>query len=176
MKQSIAAILEERGCDFPKEPPPADAVNTKCPINVDSPFKNFSSIQLLQACNEQTNPQSKEDRYWHLRQYYINQSKGETRKQILDKKADEIRKILLKGSPEQLESLYESRHKWRQAIHEARQDNKPICKVSNCINVAVTGYDYCINHITEDPNQKLFKLCPKCNRPYPVCSECFTCK
>ncbi|EAY17396.1 hypothetical protein TVAG_319910 [Trichomonas vaginalis G3] len=176
MKPSAIAILEERGCEIPKEAPPSEAVNTKNPVNTDGPMKNFNSIHIVQACNEQSNPQSKEDKYIHLRQYYVNQVKGETRKQILDKKADEIRKILLKGSPEQIEQLYLNRHKWRQAIHEFRNDDKPICKVENCINVVVPGCEYCINHINLDPNQKLFVICEKCHRPHPVCSECFTCK
>lgn len=175
MKPSVVKLLEEKGLDIPTENPPEDAEETKNPIDVRGKFKNFHSKKMYDASGEVGLEQTKENKYLHLRQYYITQVKTETRNQAIEQKTEELRKILTTGSPEDIEKLYEQRHQWRITMHAKTNDIKPICKYDKCISTAIPGSEYCANHILSDPNQKLYIECPTCHRPHPVCTICFGC-
>lgn len=176
MNAAAKAILEENSCEIPTEAPPSGALESPCPIDQSSDFSTFNTHGLYEAAGDPGDGKTRDEKYLHMRQYYLNQSKAESRQKLISQHSEKIRRILTEGTPEELEELYKNRHMWRQRAHEVREDDKPICKVENCIQIAAPGSEYCICHIMNDPNQKLFVLCPKCNRPHPVCSDCFACR
>lgn len=175
MNQSVRYFLEGNEIDIPTEDPPSDAQDTKNPIDLKGKFKNFNSYKMYQAAGDVSYPESNEDRYLHLRQYYINQVKGEKQRAKNETMSGAFKRIINDEPLEKIEGYYTLRQRWRQEMHEQIKDGKKICHCQNCINVALPGSDYCINHILEDKNQKLFIACPKCHRPHPFFSVCFTC-
>jgi len=176
MNPSVRAILKENGLDIPMDDPPAHYSTTENPISPNADFSTFNTEPLLFAAGDPIDSKSKDEKYQHLRQFYLNQLRSGSRNELIEEHKKKIRNILTNGSLDDIKDLYKQRHMWRQKAHELRQDDQPICAISDCINIAVPGSEYCINHITKDKNQKLFVECPVCKRPYPVCSSCFTCR
>ena len=176
MNAALKAIFKEKGCELPTEEPPAKYSIAENPISLNSDFSTFDTSSLYLAAGDFGDNKTKDDKYLHIRQYYLNQNKTTSRNQLIEDHLNKIKNTLTNGSLEDIKELYRQRHIWRQKAHEIRKDEHPICLIEDCINIAVPGSSYCINHIVKDPNQKLFAECTICKRPYPVCSSCFTCR
>ena len=176
MKPSVQAILEEAGCEIPTEPAPKVALDSPMPFDQTTDFSHFNTKKLYTAAGEPGEGKSRDEKYLHMRQFYLNQVRADSRQKLIQAHEEKIRKILTEGTPQQYQELLKQRHIWRTRAHEIRNDDKPICKFENCIQIALPGSDYCVAHILNDPDQKLFVACPKCNRPHPVCTDCFTCR
>ena len=176
MNPEVLAILNQNGCEIPKEDPPAEPFDTTNPLAGESDFSNFNIRPLYEVAGENPEAQTNEERYIHVRQFYMNKDRTERRSALIQDHLAEFKNILKNGTLEEIKELYKKRHMWRQKAHEIREDGQPICKVESCIHIALPGSEYCMNHIMNDPDQKLFIMCPTCKRPYPVNCECFTCR
>jgi hypothetical protein len=89
---------------------------------------------------------------------------------------ERIAGVVKSGDSADVLNLFKQRHVWRQHALEHLTDGRVICKIECCPHVAIAGSEYCVNHIMNDSTQKLFAECQVCHRPYPVMSECFTCR
>ena len=176
MNPSVLKILQENGCEIPNQDPPVDALDTDNPVDTNSDFSNFNIKPLYEAAGEAPEAETTEEKYLHMRQYYMNQDRTERRSALIQEHLNRFKEILKNGTLEEIKELYKERHIWRQKAHEIREDGQPICKVESCIHIALPGSEFCINHILKDPDQKLFTMCPTCKRPHPINCECFTCK
>ena len=176
MKPTVQVLLQESGFEIPTEAPPADAIESTMPIDVTANFSTYNTKELYNAAGDPGDGKSRDEKYLHMRQFYLNQYRADSRQKIIQAHSDHIRHILTEGTPEEFQELCKQRHIWRTRAHEVRNDDKPICKAENCIQIALPGSEYCVAHIMNDPDQKLFVMCPNCKRPHPVCSDCFACR
>lgn len=173
MKPQLRAILEENMCDLAIEPPPKDFVQTTNPIAPDEDFSTFNTQKIYDLAGPSLE-QATVDKYLHMRQYYMNQLRSQSRNQLIEDQMSKIQAILKSGSPAEIQKLFRERHQWREHAQQYKSGT-PICKIPECPHLVVCGSEYCMNHILNDKNQKLFVECPDCHRPYPVTSSCFFC-
>jgi hypothetical protein len=176
MNASVIAILEENECEIPDMPPPPNAHETTNPVEGLSDFSSFNTKPLYQAAGDSPETETLIQKYVHARQFYMNKDRAEKRCSLINEHLENFKNILKNGSLEEIGDLYKQRHVWRKKAHEIREDGQPICQIDSCIHVALPGSIYCVNHILNDPNQKLFVMCPECKRPHPINSDCFTCR
>lgn len=170
-------ILENPTFSFNKLPPPPSEFKTTNQ-NVD-----YNKIEINEfkpkALNflEQTFSEFKttEDKYSFFRQYMITYFRSSSIKEYEQEELKKIKNILENGTHDEVVSLYKQRHIWRQKIHEYRGDDCNVCAIEDCIYTALPGSDYCVCHILNDKNQKLFSECPDCRKPYPIYCKCYSC-
>jgi hypothetical protein len=176
MDPAVRAILEANGCEGNLEDPPAQYETTERMIGSDEMISSMDTEKLTALAGRSAAGRGDADRYWHVRQYYINQARGQRRDAEIEEKLVEIENVLKNGDPDGIAELFRQRHLWRQQVVEHMTDCRPICSVPDCYHVSAVGSEFCINHILLDREQKLFVECPVCHRPYPIMSSCFGCR
>ena len=174
-KPDAQSILQSFGISGTLEEPPADYDTTENPIPEDADFSTFDTSKIYECAGPTTEGKTASEKYWHVRQYFINQCRASVRNEHVDQSIAQIKQIIQTGSVEDIKELQKRRHVWRQYAHQYRTDDQPICEEENCIELALEGSKYCIRHILLDPDQKLFAECPNCLQPYPINSQCFRC-
>ena len=174
-KNDPQSILQSFGIPGTLEEPPTDFDTTENPIPEDADFSTFDTAKIYDCAGPTTEGKTASEKYWHVRQYFINQSRAAVRNEQIHQTILDIKQVLQTGSIEDIKELQRQRHIWRQYAHHYRTDDQPICEEENCIELALEGSKYCIRHILLDPDQKLFTECPNCHQPYPINCRCFRC-
>ena len=175
MNEEVRSLLEIEGCDIPTEDPPEDYVVAENPLVSEHGFSPVDTSAIYQMSGANVFGKKPEEMYWSARQFYIHQLRAVKRNTLIEENLDEIKRILASGDLNEIGKLMEERHKWLTAAHKYRGDNRPVCYESNCSHFALPGSKYCINHITNDKQQKLYTKCPVCDTVYPVFASCTFC-
>lgn len=176
-KTPLQTLLESNELDSNLPDVPQNYVTTQTILNPTESSLNFHTQKLTEvSCGAQTEPKANLETYWNIRRYYINQARASARQEFLQKGKEQIQNRLKSTDINEIRQLFKERHEWRTQIHNFRSDNQPICSVENCPHVAICGSQFCINHITKDPNQHLYVECQHCHQPHPIFTNCFTCK
>lgn len=176
MNEEIKRLFIESGCEIPFEEPPKNHFITQNPIKEKTEEELLFDINTLNQISGDFNEEiTNEEKFWKIRQSYITEIRSKNRNEFITQRLEEIKNILKNGSIQDIENLFKERHKWVTAIHKTKKDGKNICSIQSCSNFSLPGTNYCINHITEDLNQKLYINCPQCGTIYPKISKCFYC-
>lgn len=174
MNDEIVEMLEKQGFEIPIEDPPTDYVVTVNPFGSDKMITPVDTKALYQMSRGDTNPKSLDDKYWKARLFYVNQLRSLQRSELVGEEITNIREIIASGNIDKINELMHERHKWVEKAYLSRRD-KPICADISCSHYALPGSKFCINHICNDPEQKLYEKCPKCGTVKPRCGECCFC-
>lgn len=174
-KPKAQTILESMGISGILDDPPVEFETTENPIPPDADFSEFDTSKIYEYAGPTTEGKTASEKYWHIRQYYMNQTRAAKRNEQITASIEDIKRILTSGSIEEIKDLQKQRHIWRKHAHEYRTDQLPICQVENCTEIALDGSKFCVRHILMDNEQKLFAECPNCHQPYPINSQCFRC-
>ena len=173
---AVRSILVSNGCDTALVPPPTSYETTDNPIKPYENIFDFDTKKLNNAAGYSPEAISELDKYWHVRRYYIGQLKTLSQVETQDPTYEKIQKTVHFRNMDDVLGMFKQRHQWLENIYKYRADYHPICKIQNCLHEAIVGSEYCIHHLDNDTNQKLFKKCEKCNHMHPVTTNCFFCQ
>ncbi|KAH0788769.1 hypothetical protein GPJ56_007451 [Histomonas meleagridis] len=173
---AIRSILVASGCDTALVPPPREYETTDNPIPMDEAIFEYDTSKLFNAAGFSPEATSELDKYWHVRRFYMGQLKILSRNDNEDPTYEKIQTTVQERNIDNVLEMFQQRHQWLENSYKYRADCHPLCKIQDCLNEAIYGSEYCINHLDNDPNQNLFRKCEKCNRMYPVTSSCFFCR
>ncbi|KAK8886801.1 hypothetical protein M9Y10_037834 [Tritrichomonas musculus] len=177
-KDSVQLYLESNGLDSALSEVPSKFETTEKHLESTESSLSFQTQKLCETlgCQPPADGKMNSDTYSNIRRYFVNQARGQSRKEFLDREKKSIQEKLESGNIDTIRLLFKNRHEWRTSIHKFRSDDMPICVVENCPHVALKGSNFCINHIMLDKNQKLYVECPQCHQPHPVFTDCFSCQ
>lgn len=159
MNAEVAMLLEKEGLKIPSDPPPHNFVSPVPIEDLEINEKTIDKDELIRISGSDNPLNDTIQKYNMARQYYIYKIKDEKRKKISDSNFHEIKNILMNGSQKDVENLMKERHIWRS---EALSNKREICSVETCPSYCINGFKFCINHIVNDPEQKLFEKCSNC--------------
>ena len=173
MNEEVKSLLEIEGCDIPTEDPPSDYLVAENPLVTESGFTPVDTAAIYQMSGAEG--KKADEKYMAARQFYVHQIRSTKRNTLIEENLDEIKRTLASGDIDQISKLMEERHKWVSAAHRYRGDNRPVCAEKSCSHFALPGSKYCINHITNDKQQRLYVKCPTCQTVHPVIAPCPFC-
>ena len=176
LNPALKAMLESSGLDSNLEDVPQRFEETESLVGLAEPFASFRTEDLIEAAGEAPLCRTDLEKYWHVRQYFVKKEKAATQGKIVAEKLDGIKAVVKHGNKDEIMNLFKQRHVWRQKAEEYCTGGNRICKSEQCPNLALKGSEFCVQHILQDPNQKLYIECATCHRPYPVMSKCFACR
>ena len=176
MESALRNILEQEGCEIPAEDPPVKFETTESPFENEVLLNEIDSNDLFELTGDHGTEKSAEEKYRRVRQMYVNQIRSNKRNDVIKQRLGEIKRVLKDGSKEEVDKLFMQRHRWLSTIHIARKDGKSICSDPSCSHYSLPGSCFCVNHIMQDSEQKLFTKCNECGTIYPVISHCMYCK
>lgn len=176
MNPAVKALLDSAGIDSNLEDVPAQYAVAPNPLAEVEDFTMFNTEPIRTSAGEAPSSKTDTEKYWHIRQYFIQEGKAKNREQVVAKRLPYLQETVRSGDTEAINELFKKRHVWRMRASEFCTDQEKICKNERCTHIAVPGSDYCTNHILQDEKQMLFAECPECHRPYPKMSRCFACR
>lgn len=168
----VQSILISNNCDISLVAPPSEYETTTNPFSSTDDIQAFDIDLLLQASGSKG---CDTESYTHARHYYLTQLKNQVRDRKDDAEFEKIESTVMNMGIEDVVSLFERRHKWVESECDYRGDVHRICSAANCVNESILGSEYCIQHLDNDINQKLFKKCDTCSRMHPVMTSCYFC-
>ena len=149
-------------------PPPAVFATTERPYDPKDPFDSSES-----DVNDELMPQSE---YQDARTAFLRDSRVKAVDKFIFTKMHEIKDIIKNGNERDIIELMQKRHRCKRRVMQTVTDEQQICEHNTCFRTAVPGSRFCVAHILNDRDQKLFTECPTCHRPYPVFGDCFLCR
>lgn len=173
---TVRALLESAGIDANLEDVPARYEVAPNPIEEDADFSTFRTDPIVASAGEAPSSKTDTEKYWHIRQYYIQEERAKEREEVVAERLEKIQETLKNGDVAAIKDLFKMRHAWRQRAAEFCTNPEKICENESCTHVALAGSSFCASHILQDPDQKLFVECSFCHRPYPAMSKCFACR
>lgn len=168
----VQAILISNNCDTSLVEPPKEYATTSNPFLPTDSIQSFDVDPILSAAGS---AQSDAEKYMHARHYYLTQFKNQQRDQKSDPEFEKIRSTVERMDIDDVMDLFAKRHSWIESESEYRGDVRKVCCDSHCVNEAVPGSDFCIQHLDSDKEQKLFCKCSDCGRMHPVTTTCYYC-
>jgi hypothetical protein len=158
-------------------PPPTDACSPTAPMSIDAalatPDRIYSSSS--QTVTNRTFAATATRNRSHFNHEMEAHMRNEEIAQAVRERTRELQEIIATCDLERLRSYIQEKHRWREGIAAALPDSPRICAHPDCIASRVEGSEYCVAHIMQDPNQKLFVKCGRCGRVFPKCGSCFIC-
>ena len=178
MGEKVKQILEENDCDTSLNPPPANYETTDNPI---LPSENISAFDTRQLYFDSglfsvDYKLTQSEEYLRVRKYYTYQLHLQEEQQMIKEESSNIKNILKTGNIDDIKEIFHKRRRWAESYNKFSPQIEPLCKVESCPNKAVPSSEYCIAHITNDPNQSLFVKCSVCDHMYPKTCSCFYCR
>ena len=154
------------GDAFP--PPPAVFSTTERPYDPKDLFDSSGS--------DPNDDLMSTEEYQEARTGYLRDARRTNVDRFLFAKMSGIKEILTSGTEQEVIALMKRRHESKKRAMQASTEDQQICACPTCAKVAVPGSSFCIAHILNDSEQKLFAECPTCHRPHPVFGDCFLCR
>lgn len=154
----------------------------KFEIAIENPVLHKTQNELSEGCFYEV-PDMEADmpiiaaKLMRNRKHYLNELEKNAREETI-RHLIEINKKQIKNSVEKSEvsqdilEIMKKRHKWKSSFYSYDNSLPRICKVETCSNVALGQSDFCFNHITKDPSNRLFIECPNCHRIHAINKPC----
>ena len=152
----VQEILDASGIKDPIGEIPPGFSESPSPLADDALFDLMFSAPIDDSSDDSPRPE---------RDLVIGAAEDEDTDRKVQERLDLLREIVRAGDVPQARKLMQ--------LNKSVRGRK--CADAECPGEALTGSDFCINHIVQDPRQKLFRECPNCRRPSPVGCRCLFC-
>ena len=152
----VQEILDASGIKGPISDIPPGFSESPSPLVDESLFDLIFSAPIGDSSNDSPSP---------ARELVTSAAEDDDIDSQVQARLDLLREIVKAGDLPQARKLIQ---------HETSVRGRK-CAETECPREALTGSDFCINHIVRDPHQKLFRECPNCRRPSPVGCRCLFC-